>query len=167
MRDARDLETAGEGWLWLDPPPHDALQVRQEHAGGRCRKGRGPGHLGLLREHRALAGGQATGLLGLGRHAAEDGHPRHAPVRTPAPVAIFDDQSRFQGAIGVQDVLKAVVPTLRIRPASKRTASQSQPPDQKSRPLAGSFCLVRPNSAHRIRQEENDGGEQQESAPAV
>ena len=109
MRDARDLETAGEGWLWARPPPHDALQVRQEHAGGRCRKGRGPGHLGP--PARTSSACRRTGHRSSGPRPAT---PLKTVIRAmhqshTAPVAIFDDQSRFQGAIGVQDVLKAVV----------------------------------------------------------
>jgi glycine betaine/proline transport system ATP-binding protein len=108
MRDRRDLETAGDDWLWLDRRAttrfkldHNMLVVDAERQGQpaiwvSC------DHIEELPEDRPKV------------FWASAGTPLKTVMRAmhqsqTAPVAVFDDSSRFVGAIGVRDVLKAVV----------------------------------------------------------
>jgi glycine betaine/proline transport system ATP-binding protein len=112
MRDARDLETAGEGWVYLDRRRTTRLKLdgrRQVTAA--CRDGREV-------EWATFSGTEMP------RRAGGDivycGTPE-TPLRAvmlamqtnAAPVALFDRQACLVGAIGVRDVLRAI---LRARP---------------------------------------------------
>jgi glycine betaine/proline transport system ATP-binding protein len=111
MRDARDLEGAGDGWVWLDRRRTTRFKVAPDRRV----------------EAAERDGGPATWVA-----CAEEGgvDPSRRPVywaspatplrtvmlamqRNAAPVALFDADERFVGAIGVRDVLQAI---LRTRP---------------------------------------------------
>jgi glycine betaine/proline transport system ATP-binding protein len=113
MRDARDLEAAGDNWVWLDRRKTTRFQI------GPDRK-----VLAAEREGRPaswvscsdLAVPIAAGVWPVYWARAE------TTLKTvmlaihnsgTAPVALFDADDRFVGAIGVRDVLQAV-----IRPAA-------------------------------------------------
>lgn len=109
MRDARDLEVAGEGWVWLDRRKTTRFKIgpdRKVEAAERDKK-------------------KATWIACTEAEKTFD--PKMRPVfwATPgttlrtvmlamhradtAPVALFDEEQRFVGAIGVRDVLQAVL----------------------------------------------------------
>jgi glycine betaine/proline transport system ATP-binding protein len=108
MRDKRDLESAGNGWIWLDRRNTTRFKVDAD---------------GLV----AAAERNGQPAVWLSCEDTEDLPPdaprvywakaatplktvMHAMHRSQtAPVALFDDQSRFVGAIGIRDVLQAVV----------------------------------------------------------
>ncbi|WP_457588902.1 choline ABC transporter ATP-binding protein [Ensifer canadensis] len=109
MRDARDLDDAGEGWLWLDArrttrfkigPDRrviDAERDREKASWLACSEVDEP------REPVGQPVFWATPETSL-RTVMLAMH--HADT---APVAIFDESERFVGAIGVDDVLRAVL----------------------------------------------------------
>jgi glycine betaine/proline transport system ATP-binding protein len=119
MRDARDLDNAGEGWLWLDARRTTRFKI-------------GPDR----RVVDAERDGQKASWLACSEAEAST-ESVHCPVywataetslRTvmlamhyagTAPVAIFDESERFVGAIGVDDVLQAV---LRRHPEQSQVA---------------------------------------------
>jgi glycine betaine/proline transport system ATP-binding protein len=114
MRDARDLEPAGEGgWLWLDRRKTTRFQIgpdRKVVAAERnkkkatwvaCAEAEKPVEPGSTPVFWATAGTSLRTVM-LAMHRADT-----------APVALFDDREHFVGAIGVRDVLQAV---LRRRP---------------------------------------------------
>ena len=108
MRDRRDLESAGEGWVWLDRRNTTRFK---------------------LDENNLVIGAEREGKPAVWVSADEIGKPSPSePVVywcTPgtslktvmhamhqshtAPVALFDDAARFIGSIGVRDVLRAVL----------------------------------------------------------
>ncbi|MEJ1158640.1 choline ABC transporter ATP-binding protein [Prosthecomicrobium sp. N25] len=108
MRDARDLEPAGPDWVWLDR--RRTTRFRLDPARKVCQA--------------ATAGGAATWVA---TEDAEKPFPDGANVafwarlstplrhvmlamqRDAGPVAVFDDEDRLVGAIGVRDVLGAVL----------------------------------------------------------
>ena len=108
MRDRRDLESAGEGWLWLDRRrttrfkiDSDGLVAAAERDGKpavwvSCDDVESPTddapHVFWARPGTSLK----TVMLAMHRSQT-------------SPVALFDDQSRFVGAIGIRDVLSAVL----------------------------------------------------------
>jgi glycine betaine/proline transport system ATP-binding protein len=109
MRDARDLEAAGEGWVWLDrrrttrfkiSPDRkvlDAERDRQKATWVACAEAEKPVGAGERPVFWATPGTSLRTVM-LAMHRAET-----------APVALFDEGERFVGAIGVRDVLQAVL----------------------------------------------------------
>ncbi|PZO81845.1 MAG: choline ABC transporter ATP-binding protein [Mesorhizobium amorphae] len=108
MRDRRDLEPAGEGWVWLDRRNTTRFHL---DADGLV--------IGAERDGRPAVWVSCDDLE---RLPADAPHVFWARPGTPlktvmlamhrsqtAPVALFDDASRFVGSIGIRDVLKAVV----------------------------------------------------------
>ncbi len=109
MRDARDLEDAGEGWVWLDrrrttrfkigPDRNvvDAERDKQKATWVTCAEAEKP-----VRPHERpvfwATPGTSLRTVMLAMHRADT-----------APVALFDEGGRFVGAIGVRDVLQAVL----------------------------------------------------------
>jgi len=108
MRDKRELEDAGDGWVWLDRRATTRFKID---------------------EHGLVAAAERNGKPAIWVSCADvEGQPEEASQvfwATPgtslktvmlamhrsqtAPVALFDDQSRFVGAIGIRDVLSAVL----------------------------------------------------------
>ncbi len=108
MRDARDLDSGGEDWLWLDRRRTTRFKFD---------------------ENMLVIDAERNGLpaIWVSCENIED-LPADRPVvfwaspgtslktvmaamhrSATAPVALFDEQSRFVGSIGVRDVLKAVI----------------------------------------------------------
>jgi glycine betaine/proline transport system ATP-binding protein len=109
MRDARDLEDAGEGWIWLDRrrttrfkigPDRKVVDAEREKqratwvACSEAEKPVGPGQRPVF----WATPGTSLRTVMLAMHRADT-----------APVALFDEGERFVGAIGVRDVLQAVL----------------------------------------------------------
>lgn len=108
MRDKRELEDAGDGWLWLDRRATTRFKIDEQ---------------GLV------AAAERNGKPAVWVSCADvEGQPEEATQvfwATPgtslktvmlamhrshtAPVALFDEQSRFVGSIGIRDVLSAVL----------------------------------------------------------
>ena len=109
MRDARDLEPGGDGWVWLDRRKTTRFKIGKDgkviaaERDGKKAAWVTCGEVGKTRcRHQ-------PGLLGLAPA------PRSGPSCSPciraetAPVALFDENERFVGAIGIRDVLQAVL----------------------------------------------------------
>ncbi|MER8828007.1 choline ABC transporter ATP-binding protein [Mesorhizobium sp. M0938] len=108
MRDRRDLEQGKDGWVWLDRRRTTRFKID---------------------EHGLVAAAERDGKPAFWVSCADvEAQPEETaqvfwanpgtPLKTvmlamhrsqTAPVALFDDQSRFVGAIGVRDVLSAVL----------------------------------------------------------
>src|SRR5690606_20729495 len=108
MRDRRDLEAAGKGWVWLDRRQTTRFKL-------------GPNGLveAAEREGKPIVWLSCDDIESLPDDAphvfwAKPGTSlktvMHAMHRSQtAPVALFDDSARFVGAIGIRDVLSAVL----------------------------------------------------------
>ncbi len=109
MRDARDLEDAGEGWVWLDrrrttrfkiSPDRKVLAAERDKQKANwiaCSQAEKPPEPGSRPVFWASPGTPLRTVM-LAMHRADT-----------APVALFDETERFVGAIGVRDVLQAVL----------------------------------------------------------
>ena len=108
MRDRRDLEDAGDGWLWLDRRRTTRFQL---DANGLVIAAERNGQPALwtscdpfealpIDAHQVYWARPGTSL----KSVMQAMHQSQT-----APVALFDETSRFVGAIGVRDVLKAVL----------------------------------------------------------
>ena len=108
MRDARDLESAGDDWVWLDRRRTTRFRI-------------GPGGQVLAAERDGLpatwvACDEAEKPVPPDAHVVFWASPK-TPLKTvmlamhhdAAPVALFEGEDRFVGAIGVRDVLQAVL----------------------------------------------------------
>ncbi|MEX4009070.1 choline ABC transporter ATP-binding protein [Neoaquamicrobium sediminum] len=108
MRDRRDLSDAGEGWVWLDRRKTTRFQL---DANGLV--------TGAERNGRPAIWTSCDPFEALPEDAhqvywAKPGTPLKAVMQAmhqsqTAPVALFDESSRFVGAIGIRDVLRAVL----------------------------------------------------------
>jgi glycine betaine/proline transport system ATP-binding protein len=108
MRDRRDLEPAGEGWVWLDRRQTTRFQIDQHGMVIAAERDGKPAiwlscdDIGKLSDDEPhvfwARPGTSLKTVMLAMHRS----------RT-SPVALFDEQSRFVGAIGVRDVLSAVL----------------------------------------------------------
>lgn len=108
MRDRRDLEPAGDGWIWLDRRKTTRFQVDGTGLVTAAERNGKPAiwvscdPIETLPEdaHQVYWAKPGTPLKSvmLAMHQSQT-----------APVALFDEQSRFVGAIGVRDVLRAVL----------------------------------------------------------
>ncbi|WP_173931936.1 choline ABC transporter ATP-binding protein [Chelativorans sp. Marseille-P2723] len=110
MRDARDLEPAGEDWLWLDRRRttrfkfDENMLVIDAERNGRPAIWVSCDHIEALPDDRAkVFWARAETPLKTVMQAMHKSQT--------APVALFDEASRFVGSIGVRDVLKAVIRT--------------------------------------------------------
>ena len=109
MRDARDLEPAGEGWIWLDRRRttrfrlDGAGQVTAAERNGAkaewvsCEEAEKPVPDGVVPVYWARPGTNLRTVM-LAMHRSET-----------SPVALFDPTDRFVGAVGVRDVLYAIL----------------------------------------------------------
>jgi glycine betaine/proline transport system ATP-binding protein len=108
MRDRRDLEQAGDGWVWLDRRHTTRFRIGDD---------------GLVeaaeREGKPIVWVSCDDIETLPDDAphvfwAKPGTSLKTVMLAmhrsqTSPVALFDDQSRFVGAIGIRDVLHAVL----------------------------------------------------------
>ena len=108
MRDRRDLEPAGEGWLWLDRRQTTRFKIAADGTVAAAERDGKPSIWVSCDDVEKLPDdaphvfwarpGTSLKTVMLAMHRSQT-----------APVALFDDQSRFVGAIGVRDVLSAVL----------------------------------------------------------
>ena len=108
MRDRRDLEPAGEGWLWLDRRQTTRFRIAADGTVAAAERDGKPSIWVSCDDVETLPDdaphvfwarpGTSLKTVMLAMHRSQT-----------APVALFDDQSRFVGAIGVRDVLSAVL----------------------------------------------------------
>ncbi|PWJ75747.1 glycine betaine/proline transport system ATP-binding protein [Pseudaminobacter salicylatoxidans] len=109
MRDRRDLEHAGEdGWLWLDRRQTTRFKIDADGLVAAAERNGQPAIWLSCDEVEALPPdaprvfwarpGTSLKTVMLAMHRSQT-----------SPVALFDEQSRFVGAIGIRDVLSAVL----------------------------------------------------------
>ena len=108
MRDRRDLEPAGDGWLWLDRRQTTRFRIAADGTVAAAERDGKPSIWVSCDDVETLPDdaphvfwarpGTSLKTVMLAMHRSQT-----------APVALFDDQSRFVGAIGVRDVLSAVL----------------------------------------------------------
>ncbi|MBY0559494.1 choline ABC transporter ATP-binding protein [Hyphomicrobium sp.] len=109
MRDMRDLERTADDWIWLDRRKTTRFKI---DGGGKVQA--------------AECNGRQAAWVTCGeceKHVSEDSSPVYwarpgTSLKTvilamhksgTAPVALFDDEDRFVGAIGIRDVLQAIL----------------------------------------------------------
>ena len=108
MRDRRDLEPAGEDWLWLDRRKTTRFKLDETMLVVDAEKDGRPAIWVSCDDIEQLPSEKPVVFW------ARPGTTLKTVMRAmhrshTAPVAIFDDGSRFMGAIGVRDVLSAVL----------------------------------------------------------
>ena len=109
MRDRRDLESAGEdGWLWLDRRRTTRFKVDPDGLVAAAERHGKPVEWTSCADVERLPDTTATVFW------ANPGTPLKTVMLAmhrsqTSPVALFDDSSRFVGAIGIRDVLSAVL----------------------------------------------------------
>jgi glycine betaine/proline transport system ATP-binding protein len=108
MRDARDLEPAGEHWVWLDRRRttrfrlgEDRKVVEAESMGGAA--------TWVATEDAGKPFPPGTNVVFWARQSTPLRPVMLAMHRDAGPVAVFDAEDRLVGAIGVRDVLQAVL----------------------------------------------------------
>jgi glycine betaine/proline transport system ATP-binding protein len=108
MRDRRDLEEAGEGWVWLDRRRTTRFQLDDNGLVIGAERNGQPAIWAACDPIEPLPDG--THQVYWARPGTSLKAVMHAMHQSQtAPVALFDESSRFVGAIGVRDVLKAVL----------------------------------------------------------
>jgi glycine betaine/proline transport system ATP-binding protein len=108
MRDRRDLEPAGLGWLWLDRRRTTRFKIDKDGLVAAAERDGKPAVWVSCDDIETppkdepvvfwAKPGTSLKTVMLAMHRSQT-----------APVALFDEQSRFMGAIGVRDVLSAVL----------------------------------------------------------
>jgi glycine betaine/proline transport system ATP-binding protein len=109
MRDARDLESAGDGWVWLDRRKTTRFQIGPDRKVVAAERDRGSADWVACSEAETPGSTRRRVVFW-----ASPGTPLRTVMLAmhrgdTAPVALFDDDQRFVGAIGVRDVLQAVL----------------------------------------------------------
>ena len=109
MRDRRDLESDGEGWVWLDLRQTTRFRIGED---GKVTAAEREGKPGQWNACEALETGGGEGENPV--YFAAPGTPLKSVMLAihrsqTAPVAVFDEDERLVGAIGVRDVLKAIL----------------------------------------------------------
>ena len=108
MRDRRDLEESGEGWVWLDRRKTSRFRLDENGLVTAAERQGEPAVWVACdpfqpmtdADHHIYWAKRSTSLKAV-MHAMHQSRS--------APVALFDEASRFVGAIGIADVLKAVL----------------------------------------------------------
>ena len=108
MRDRRDLSDAGEGWVWLDRRKTTRFQLDANGLVTAAERNGRPAIWTSCDPFEALPEDAHQ------VYWAKPGTPLKAVMQAmhqsqTAPVALFDESSRFVGAIGIRDVLRAVL----------------------------------------------------------
>jgi glycine betaine/proline transport system ATP-binding protein len=108
MRDRRDLEHGEDGWVWLDRRKTTRFKIDEHGLVAAAERDGKPAFWVSCADVEAQPEettqvfwanpGTSLKTVMLAMHRSQT-----------APVALFDDQSRFVGSIGVRDVLKAVI----------------------------------------------------------
>lgn len=108
MRGKHELETAGQGWIWLDRRRTTRFKVDEDGLVAAAERDSAPVEwVSCSDVERYPEDGSQVYWATPGTSLKTVMLAMHKS-RT-APVALFDDQSRFVGAIGVRDVLSAVL----------------------------------------------------------
>jgi glycine betaine/proline transport system ATP-binding protein len=108
MRDRRDLDDAGDGWVWLDR--RNTTRFRIDADGlviGAERNGQPADWVSCDDIERLPPDAPQVFWAKAGTSLKTVMHAMHESQT--APVALFDERSRFVGAIGVRDVLNAII----------------------------------------------------------
>ncbi|MGN6764472.1 MAG: choline ABC transporter ATP-binding protein [Rhizobiaceae bacterium] len=108
MRDRRDLDEAGDGWVWLDR--RNTTRFRIDTNGlviDAERNGRPAEWVSCDDIERLSPDAPQVFWAKAGTSLKTVMHAMHESQT--APVALFDEQSRFVGSIGVRDVLSAII----------------------------------------------------------
>jgi glycine betaine/proline transport system ATP-binding protein len=107
MRDARDLEPAGDNWVWLDRRRTTRFHLDGEHRVIAAERLSRPANWLPCSETERLSPDEPIVFW------AAPGTPLRivmlAMQRDASPVGLFDNNERFVGAIGVRDVLNAIL----------------------------------------------------------
>ena len=108
MRDRRDLSDAGEGWVWLDRRRTTRFQLDANGLVTGAERNGSPAIWTSCDPFEVLPDDAHQ------VYWAKPGTPLKAVMQAmhqsqTAPVALFDESSRFVGAIGIRDVLRAVL----------------------------------------------------------
>jgi glycine betaine/proline transport system ATP-binding protein len=108
MRDRRDLDVAGDGWVWLDR--RNTTRFRIDGDGlviGAERNGQPAEWVSCDDIEKLPADAPQVFWAKAGTSLKTVMHAMHESQT--APVALFDEQSRFVGSIGIRDVLNAII----------------------------------------------------------
>ncbi|PSC06907.1 choline ABC transporter ATP-binding protein [Alsobacter soli] len=108
MRDSRDLETAGDGWVWLDRRRTTRFRIDGDRKVTAAERDGAPARWQDCLGHPEAWAKDAP----LAFWARQDTPLRDVMVamqHNAAPVAVFDAADRFVGAIGVRDALAGVL----------------------------------------------------------
>lgn len=108
MRDRRDLDSGGEGWVWLDRRKTTRFRLDSNGLVTAAERNGRPAIWTSCDPFEALPDDAHQ------VYWAKPGTPLKAVMQAmhqsqTAPVALFDESSRFVGAIGIRDVLRAVL----------------------------------------------------------
>jgi glycine betaine/proline transport system ATP-binding protein len=109
MRDARDLESMGDGWVWLDRRKTTRFQIGSDRKVIAAERDKGKAEWVACSEAEKPVSPRSRIVFW-----ASPGTPLRTVMLAmhradTAPVALFDENERFVGAIGVRDVLQAVL----------------------------------------------------------
>ncbi|WP_187972506.1 choline ABC transporter ATP-binding protein [Aquibium microcysteis] len=108
MRDRRDLVQAGDGWVWLDRRQTTRFQLDENQMVVAAENNGQPAIWSSCDDVEALPRDRPPVFWAKpGTSLKTVMHAMHQSQT--APVAIFDEQARFIGSIGVRDVLRAVL----------------------------------------------------------
>ncbi|KPL50964.1 choline ABC transporter ATP-binding protein [Prosthecomicrobium hirschii] len=108
MRDARDLEPAGEGWLWLDRRRTTRFRLGPDRKVVQA-EAMGSAATWVATEDAGKPFPEGAHVAFWARQSTPLRHVMHAMQRDAGPVAVFDAEDHLVGAIGVRDVLGAVL----------------------------------------------------------
>ncbi len=108
MRDRRDLEPAGDGWIWLDRRKTTRFKIEADGLVAAAERDGKPVVWVSCADVESQPDDDARVFW------ANPGTPLKTVMLAmhrsqTAPVALFDDRSKFVGAIGIRDVLSAVL----------------------------------------------------------
>jgi len=108
MRDRRDLEPAQDGWLWLDRRKTTRFRLGEDRTVLAAERNGSPIEWVACEE--AEKAGDAVNAVYWATPGTQLKSIMLAIHRSQtAPVAVFDPENKFIGAIGVRDVLKAIL----------------------------------------------------------
>jgi glycine betaine/proline transport system ATP-binding protein len=108
MRDARDLEPAGDQWVWLDRRRTVRFKLDESRKVVAAEADRGAATW-VASEDAEKPFPPGANVVFWSRAETPLRHVMLAMQRDAAPVAVFDPDDRLVGAIGVRDVLGAVL----------------------------------------------------------
>ena len=105
MRDVRDLEPAGDGWLWLDRRRTTAVRLDGQ---ARPREARLDGRRVEPVPLQDLVAADGT-TLAVGQPSTPMREVIHVMHASGSPMPLVDNENRLVGAVGMRDVLAAIL----------------------------------------------------------